>query len=53
MLLRENIEMHADCGVKQNNLLSNEGGYGIKLSALAKEHTPKMKNNTSAGDYSK
>ena len=53
MLLRENIEMDKDCGAKQNNLLSDENGYGIKLNALAKECTPKMKNNTNDGDYSK
>ena len=45
--------MHKDCGVKQNNCLSDESWYRIKLSALAKECTPKMKNSTSAVDCSK
>ena len=34
MSLRENIEMDKDCDTKQNNLPSDESGYGIKLSAL-------------------
>ena len=53
MLLRECIDMDEDCGVKQNKLLSDESGYGIKLNALAKEHAPKMKNDTNDGDHSK
>ena len=30
MLLRECVDMDKDCGVKQNNLLSDESGYGKK-----------------------
>ena len=53
MLLRENIEIDKYFFMKQNNMLCDESGHGTKLNALATEHTPKMKNNTSSGDCSK
>ena len=39
--------------MKHNNMLCDEIGYGTKLNALAIECILKMKNNNSAGDYSK
>ena len=40
--------MDKDCGVKQNDLLNDESGCGMKLNTLAKEH-----NNANDGDCSK
>ena len=53
MFLRENIEIDKDFFMKQNNVLCDESAHGTKLNSLATECTSKMKNNNSAGSYSK